>query len=637
MKHSTRLVKDETKHYFNFVLAFTLIVLIITNSFSKPSVNLKKEYAKTLLILSDELRSRQIINKSDVNFGAISCAQCNVLHTRAGEAMFPLIVTYKITGDDSYLTSALNLADWLINQQQDDGSWKETPEEWTGTTTDQLLMMVLSYDIISERLHENQHKRWKRSIEKAADYLASVMNNEFASINYCATTAASLSATFQIVPKEKYLLKSKELARTIIAKMDEDGFINGEGGKVHNSKLGVDLGYDLEMSLWGLGYYSKLTNDPIVNEAVKNSLKNHLFFIYPDGSMDNSWGIRSNKWTTYGSATSDGCQILFTMFAEIDPLYPTAAYKNLQAIRTCIHDSLLDYGPHYRDIFINDPCIYPTFAKAKNLAFAYELALDKDYTLSELPTEKINWLKEFKTLDLVQVRTKSFMSTITAYRYKDLSKGSKSKYMYRPTGGSISNLWINNHGFLQASSQTEYFRWEPMHFPEAEGVKCLTPRIEFEDTLGYFTNLFEFDGHIESQIIDTNVFEVHTIGELKDKDQYNCGVGYKLKHRFTDSILEKTVTVYYRDVHPIITIVEPIIDYSGMEYYLLDSSTVKIVSDDREIEFRLLSNNAKLIIGRNREKYWSPFPSLKAYPIELIINPDDKPSKVISYQIKVVK
>ena len=111
-------------------------------------------------------------------------------------------------------------------------------------------------------------------------------------------------------------------------------------------------------------------------------------------------------------------------------------------------------------------------------------AKDVEYSLTELPTQKINWIKKFKTLDLVEVRTKSFMSTITAYRYKDVSKGSKSKYMYRPTGGSISNLWLQDHGFLQASSQTEYIRWEPMHFPEAEGIKCLTPRIEFKDSIG---------------------------------------------------------------------------------------------------------------------------------------------------------
>ena len=550
--------------------------------------------------------------------------------------MYPFSVAYKITGDKNYLNSGIIVAEWLIDQQQADGSWKETPEDWTGTTTDQLLMMVLTYNNIKDKLSNDQIDKWKKSMEKAANYLTLVMNNDFASINYCATTSASLSATYQIIPDEKFLIKAKELASTTIAKMDEDGFINGEGGKVHNAKFGVDLGYNLEMSLWGLGYYALLTNDIIVREAVLNSLKNHLYFIYPDGSMDNSWGIRSNKWTTYGSATSDGCQVLFTMFAEEDECYPTAAYKNLQSIRSCINDGLLGYGPQYSIIFNSDPCLYPTFAKAKNLALAYELAMDVEYSLTELPTEKINWIKYFKTLDLVEVRTSSFMSTVTAYRYKDVLKGSKSKYMYRPTGGSISNLWLQDHGFLQAASQTEYIRWEPMHFPEAEGIKCLTPRIEFLDSSGYFTNLFEFDAHIKSNKNEDNEFEIITNGELKDKNQLNGGVGYKLDYKFEENILEKSVTVYYRDAHPVISIVEPIIDYPGMEYTLTDPSTVIIKSDNRVIEFKLISNNSELLIGRNREDYWSPFPSLKAFPIELIINPDEEYSKTIEYQIKVI-
>lgn len=605
--------------------------------FGQKTVNLKTEFSQTLLDFTTELQQMQVLEKSDTNFGAIICKQCNIYHTRAAETIYPFTVAYKITGEESYLTSAIDLVSWLIDQQQENGSWKETPEEWTGTTTDQLLMMVLSYNNIKDKLSDAQILRWKKSIKSAADYLTLVMSNAFASINYCATTTASLSATYQIISDEKYIIKAKELARMIIAKMDEEGFINGEGGKVHDAKYGVDLGYNLEMSLWGLGYYANLTNDIIVQEAVLNSLKNHLYFIYPDGSMDNSWGIRSNKWTTYGSATSDGCQVLFTMFADENPVYPIAAYKNLQSIRSCVNDGLLGYGPHYNKIFNSEPCIYPTFAKAKNLALAYELAKNVSYSLTELPTQKINWMKEFKSLDLVEVRTKSFMSTITAYRYKDISKGSKSKYMYRPTGGSISNLWLQDHGFLQVASQTEYIRWEPMHFPQAEGIKCLTPRIEFKDSNGYFTNLFEFDAHIESSIKENNVFDICTSGELKDKNQFNGGVGYYLEHKFTDSTLQKSVTIYYRDTHPVITIVEPIIDYSGMQYTLIDPSTVKIKSEKRTIEFKLLSNNAELVIGRDKDKYWSPFPSLKAFPIELVIIPDKEFSKKIVYQLKVIK
>jgi len=74
-----------------------------------------------------------------------------------------------------------------------------------------------------------------------------------------------------------------------------------------------------------------------------------------------------------------------------------------------------------------------------------------------------------------------------------------------------------------------------------------------------------------------------------------------------------------------------------MEYTLIDQSTVKIESENHTIEFKLLSNNAELIIGRDRKNYLSPFPSLKAFPIELIIAPNAEFSKTIEYKVSVTK
>jgi len=45
-----------------------------------------------------------------------------------------------------YLEAAIRTGNWLIQQQEQNGSWKETPEEWTGTTTDQVLMLMLAWD-----------------------------------------------------------------------------------------------------------------------------------------------------------------------------------------------------------------------------------------------------------------------------------------------------------------------------------------------------------------------------------------------------------------------------------------------------------------------------------------------------------
>lgn len=603
------------------------------------TTDLKKAYAGTLVKLADVLLAHQLNDKRDQNFGALKCDYDEVLHTRASEAVYPFAIAYKITGNKKYLQAAIRTGDWLIQQQEKNGSWKETPEEWTGTTTDQVLMMMLAYDQLSGELSKKDKASWRLAINKAVDYLYEVMTPEFASINYVATTCSTLAKAGLFFKEEKYLKKATELAHRTISKMDEDGFLNGEGGRTHANKLGVDLGYSMEMSLWGLGYYAKLRGDTLVNDAVKHALKSHLYFIYPDGSLDNSWGIRSNKWTTYGGATSDGCQILFSLYADEDPRYASASLKNLEYLqKNILPNGLIGYGPQHEEVMHHPPCIYPTFTKAKNLALAYELETKPNRVLVKLPTEDTGWFKHFKTVNVTQVRTENFMATITAYGYKDYKAGAKSKYMYRPAGGAISSLWVKDHGYLTASSVTSYSRPEPMSFPEAPGVQSLTPRIEFTDSLGYFTNLFEFDGRMETEQLGSNQFIVKVSGELKDKNWLAAGVGYDMNYLFSDSALVKTISLIYHDAWPVIRIIEPIINYKGTVFTKIDDQTVLIHAGEKKFRFKLLSDHVTLHMGENAANYWAPYPALKAFPLTLEVKPVTKGFKQeIKYQISVMK
>ncbi|MET0464382.1 MAG: hypothetical protein ABW007_14550 [Chitinophagaceae bacterium] len=577
-------------------------------------------------------------DSADHNFGGIFCEHCNVWHTRAAEAVYPFTTAYLITKEERFKVAALNTANWLFKQQQANGSWKETPEEWTGTTTDQLLMLLLSYERLSSKFTSAEQQQWMGVMQRAAAYLDSVMRPEFASINYVATTTATLAKAGIVLSKPAYTKKAQQLARRTISKMDEDGFLNGEGGKSHGNKMGVDLAYNMEMSLWGLALYAKLTNDQLVYDKVKFALKNHLYFIYPDGSLDASWGIRSNKWTGYGSATSDGCQVLFSLLADEDPAYAAAAYLNLQYLRKNFAGDLLGYGPQYAEVFNKPPCIYPTFAKAKNLAMAYMYETKESRPLQLIPSQQERWLKHFPTLDVVEVRTKNFMATITAYRYKDQLTGSKGKYMFRPDGGTISHLWAKGHGFLQASSPTIYTRPEPMSFPEAPGVKPLTPRIEYEDTTGYFTNLFEFDARLKIDSIRGRQYSVDAAGELKDKNWLAGGVGYRMKYLFTDTSLQKTVQLIYHDAWPVIKIIEPFVLEGGMKVSAIDDRTVLLSAGKKQWRFSLISGLARIKICDQPENYWAPYPAFKACALVLEVPAGvvDQASEIV-YRLSVIQ
>jgi hypothetical protein len=480
------------KHLFKIL---PIIIIAITVSSGQEHFSLREECKKALLILSDDLLDLQNSDPLSDEKGALYCEACSSYHSRASESVLPFAVAYRETEEGKYLRAAVSTGNWLIKQQQDNGSWLETPETWTGTTTDQLLALAAAYPLIKNKLSLKENEEWLLSIKNAADWLVINMNQEFASLNYCATTAASLMLAFQVVADSSYPLKARELSWKILPKFDEDYFLTGEGNRIRGTKYGIDFGYNLDMSLWGLALYAKFAEDDLVNNYVKESLSRMIYFIYPDGSIDGSWGVRSSKWTTYGSFTADGSQILFGLYSEENPVYRNAAVSNLNYLMKMRVNGLITYGPNYPEMFFTSPCIYPTFCRAKNLALTILLGDQTRGIIEKLPSQKTGWIEYFNTIDVALIRTKNFMATVTGYRYKDIRRGADFKYMFRPTGGSITNLWVKDYGPLQSSSQTEYHKWE-LNYPHLDTSITITPRIEFSDSNAYYTNLYEFDSKI---------------------------------------------------------------------------------------------------------------------------------------------
>jgi hypothetical protein len=608
---------------FKTVFKTTLLLLVFVqfSCADRTQYSLKNSLLNVLCELDSGLISLQNIDHTHPDYGALWCMHCKLYHTRAAEAVYPFAYLYTIMQDKKYLDASINLGKWLIRQQFPDGSWKETPEEWTGTTTDQLLMMARAFQLIRNHLTETEQQEWLNSVKMAGDYLVNTMTPEFASINYVATTTASLMVLNNIVPDEKYVQKARHLALQVVAKMDDDLFITGEGGRVFDAKYGVDLGYNMEMSLWGLALYARLSGDTLVLNKVIDSAKRHLHFIYPDGSLDGSWGIRSNKWTCFGGATSDGVQVLFSLLGQYDNRFFTASARNLEYLRTCMKDGFVGYGPLHWEVMPDDPCIYPTFAKAKNLAMAHAF-LEKDPQKYPLLPSDQNGLNLFPTLNVATIRTGNFCATVTAYGYKD-PKGSESKYMFRPTGGALSNLWLKDYGFLTASSQTEYHRWEPMHFPEADHLKSLTPRIEFDNDKGYFTNLFEFDATTSFEQ-KGNEIQANVYGELKNRNQEAGGIGFSYQYTFAEKSITKKIHIRYHAIRDTIRIVEPIIQYPTTQMIQVDEKTVSIKAGSREIMLEITKGNAVLTLGGDTGNYWSPYPALRAIPVIFTLIPDNR-------------
>lgn len=599
----------------NLLIRYTLAVSLF---FAVTCVVAQQRFgsnAKELMTaLNKSVVGLQNADKSSADYGGVWCSGCGLYHTRAAEALFPLAYEYSLSGDKQRLGQAIALGNWLIGQQKSGGEWVETPEEWTGTTTDQLLMMLLAYPIVQEHLTKSERQSWLHSMELAGDYLARVMNNKFASINYCATTTATLAQADKLIPKKSYRDKASELAHMIVAKMNPEHFIEGEGSREDNYKYGIDIGYNMEMSLWGLARYAQLTGDAMVADAVEKALANHIWFIYPNGVLDGSSGIRSNKWTMYGSGTSDGCHPLLALYAHKNPAYGAAAIRNIEQINASMTKyGLIGTGPHYDKVMSTPPCIYPTFTKAKSMAMAMSWLGSDSEIIALMPTDTQGY-RHFVTMNVLVARTKNFCGTVTAYNYK-AKEGARSKYMHRPSGGSVTALWVDGFDMLQASSQNEYNRWEPMSFPELPEVKSLTPRIEVLCAGVPCSNLYEYDASFNVAERGGAV-EATTYGQLKSREQKACGIAYTLQHRFESDKLAKYYEINHQTADDTVRIIEPILLNEAIAIKQIAHNKIEIKRNGKTIVLTMQGDGATMRIDKTEaDKYWGVYPALKALPI----------------------
>jgi hypothetical protein len=75
-----------------------------------------------------------------------------------------------------------------------------------------------------------------------------------------------------------------------------------------------------------------------------------------------------------------------------------------------------------------------------------------------------------------------------------------------------------------------------------------------------------------------------------------------------------------------------------MKFEKRDDKNVIIQNGKQKLLFSIISGDADLITGRNEDKFWTPYPALKAYPVELEIKPaSEKFTSSITYRISILK
>jgi hypothetical protein len=607
------------------LLRKNIIILLASGLCFFDVFAIDSSYVATLHTLCDALLATQITDQTNQNYGALVCPSTNPdahkVHSRAAEAVYPFAVLYKRTGQTKYLNAAIILGNWLVSIQETSGaqnggwseSWPDPAQSgWYGTTADQLMSLAGAYALIKSSLTAAQITNWQNSMVKAADW--SVGFFPTSNVNYNAISATALLFCYNNLPgpKATWLTKANDLiTHGTLDSIITDNFLFGEG-------KGVDLGYNMAQSIGYIALYSILSNNATVKQKAVDLLHTHYMFVYPNGSVDNSWGTRSYKWGyETGTKTAPGVYFSFALLADADPKFNAAGLKCLEYLKTkCIDSGWITYGPHAKaHATCTPPCNYQTFARAQSLALSIEYG--PTVTATDLfPAQTLNWYKHFPEVNVTVIRTQKIMATVSAYG--DIAAYSRNTV---PKGGSICNLWyegFGDNGYLESSSATVYTRTEAMHMPIEDTVPPLlplTPRIEATINGTYYTNLYETGGTMTAAQGTDNV-TVTTTGHLVSQAGAASAVGFSIVNKFYNTSVRKIITV--SGAASAFKIIEPIVRDPQTVFAKINSSLVAITAPSGSTWTMLVDSNTvpyTITTGTDSAKYWCPFPAVQGYPL----------------------
>ena len=244
----------------------------------------------------------------------------------------------------------------------------------------------------------------------------------------------------------------------------------------------VDIGYNVEESVPLLIRYALAAKDEPLLEQLTRILRKQLEFMMPDGGWDNSFGTRNNKWTYWGSRTSDGCQAGYALLAERDPVFAEAIGRNTALLERCTGNGLLYGGPEYIKNG-EPPCVHHTFTHINALAAVLDAGIegyepDRDpgagWNPQPLPSDDRGpSVRHFPEIDTWKLTFEKWRATVTGYDF-GLEKGHAS-------GGTMTLLWHEDMGPVLLSSVVDYRLVEPLNMQlslKKSRHRPLTPRLE---------------------------------------------------------------------------------------------------------------------------------------------------------------
>ncbi len=572
--------------------------------------------------------------------GALACPACDHIHGRCSDALYPFLHLAHVTGDQKYLQAAIDVYDWAEhNVSQPDGSWRVStqPKSWRGTSIFGAIALAEALHYHGDLLDEQRRAQWTERLNKVAGgYLYRDFKKiDFTNLNYGMTAVYGFHLLGRLLKNQKFTDRSHQFAKRVKEFFTEPNALLWGEGKPNNNRserglLPVDLGYNVEESINGVVLYALEVDDKELLELMVKSMNGHLEFMLPDGAWDNSWGTRSQKWSYWGSRTSDGCQPAFSLMAGHNPAFGTAAIKNAQLLQRCTADGLLHGGPHYVSHGVK-PCIHHTFAHAKVMALVQDRIRDKAHAFPKfdgsapLPRQTAKGVKHFPELNVWLVAQGPWRGTVSAY--DSIYKTKKTNHLQQPTGGSLAVLYHKQVGTLLAGSMARYILVEPFNMQAQPGDDFpLTMRIETRKDDQWYTNLYDLKPDVQfNDAPDACVFDI--TATLQDEDRVPAtadsddGSTFKLGYRFTDD--QVTITATSKGDQTGATPVEvviPIISPTGEKVRQISDTLIEIDKPGGTVVIE--STSALVIKQTEKGRVFNMVPGAEAIPISAKLHQD---------------
>lgn len=437
-------------------------------------------YLNLLRKWCDGLLSHQLKTDDKAFAGGFLCPSCKMIHGRSPDAIYPLGVLYKISGDERYLKALELVFEYGKQLECADGSfYNDAQAAWPYTTVFQEIATMESLNSFGDLLGASLKEEMKGRAKRMARWLYENLDeNSRPNINYCATNSLALQLVGRYFGEKKYLDKSRVLFDYALRHFSENGLFYGESSN-HDQKsakgcLSIDMGYALEESIPSLVKCAFLLEDEGAKSFLKGKLWDNAIFLLPDGGLDNSFGVRNNKWTYYGSRTSDGLSPAYLLFAKDEPVFQEIAYRNTLLMDRCSQGGLLHGGPDYAEEG-EYPCLHHTFEHANAIAFVLD-EIDPKYLVSsgvELPCQK-EFSSYYPELCLHRARRGRYILDVSGYDFNIPFSGHAG-------GGSVTMLY-GPEGPMIMGSVLEYLPLaEPTNqqLPKNPSIhRPLLPRLE---------------------------------------------------------------------------------------------------------------------------------------------------------------